>query len=124
MTTTRKNATTPRRAPRRAPAKAAEAQPLRDLWLAGLGAMATAGESANDFVDVLVRKGREREPRVRAAAARLVKNVQKNATGIASEAERRTREAVDGAFERLGVGSRPRQKNLLHRLGDLAEAIL
>jgi polyhydroxyalkanoate synthesis regulator phasin len=124
MTTTRKKATTTRRTPRRAPAKLTEAQQVRTFWLAGLGAIATAGEAAADFVDVLVKKGREREPRVRAAASRLVKNAQKNASGIATVAERRTREVVDGAFERLGVGSKPRQKNLLHRLGDLAEAIL
>lgn len=124
MTTTRKRATPRRRAPRRAPVKPAEAQQLRNVWLAGLGAVSAAGEKAADFVDALVEKGKEREPRVRAAAARLVKNAQKNATGIATQAERRTRELVDGAFERLGVGSKPRQKNLLHRLGDLAEAIL
>ncbi len=127
MTTPRKKATRTtraRRAPRRAAVKPAEAQQFRNVWLAGLGALATAGDAANDLVDALIKKGREREPRVRAAAARLVKNVEKNATGIATEAQRRTRKVVDDAFERLGVGSQPRQKNLLHRLGDFAEAIL
>jgi poly(hydroxyalkanoate) granule-associated protein len=126
MRTTRKKTKTtrPRRAPRRAPAKATEMQQLRNVWLAGLGALATAGESANALVDVLIAKGKQREPRARAAAARLVKRAQATADELASETQRRTRQAVDGAFERLGVAGKPRQKNLLHRLGDLAEAIL
>ena len=126
MTTMRKKAKAaqPRRAPRRASAKPAEMQPLHDIWLAGLGAVRTAGEAANGVVDMLIAKGKKREPRARAAVARLVKSAQATADEIASETQRQTRKIVDGAFERLGVGGKPRQKNLLHRLGDFAEAIL
>ena len=126
MTTTRKKtkAVRPRRAPRRAPVKPVEMQPLHSVWLAGLGAVVTAGEAANEVVDLLIKKGKEREPRARAAVARLVKRAQATADEVATETQRQTRKIVDVAFERLGVGGKPRQKNLLHRLGDVAEAIL
>ena len=126
MTTTRKRAKTaqPRRAPRRTAAKPAEMPTLHNLVLAGLGAVVTAGEAANGVVDLLVAKGKQREPRARAAVARLVKRAQAKADGIAAETQLRARKVVDSAFERLGVGGKPRQKNLLHRLGDFAEAIL
>jgi len=126
MTTTRRKTRVaqPRRAPRRKPAKPAEMQTLHNVVLAGLGAVVTAGEAANGMVDMLIAKGKQREPRARAAVARLVKDAQAKADGIAAETQLQARKIVEGAFERLGVGGKPRQKNLLHRLGDFAEAIL
>ena len=126
MTTTRKKAKTvrPRRAARRSPAKPAEMPTLHNIVLAGLGAVVTAGEAANGVVDMLIAKGKQREPRARAAVARLVKDAQAKADGIAAETQLQARKIVEGAFERLGVGGKPRQKNLLHRLGDFAVAIL
>lgn len=101
-----------------------DATPLRELWLAGLGAAAATGEAANDFVDVLVRKGRETEPRVVATVERAYASARKSAVRTADEIGARAKGAVDEAFLRLGVDARPRTKNVLHRLGDLAEAIL
>jgi hypothetical protein len=46
------------------------------------------------------------------------------AAKLADELGTRAKGAFEGAFERLGVAPRKRAKNVLHRLGDLAEAIL
>lgn len=102
----------------------AELTPLREVWLAGLGAAAATGEAANELVDILVAKGRQTEPRLVASADRALAFAKKNAVQAADELRTRAKDAVDGALHRLGVNARPRTKNVLHRLGDLAEAIL
>ena len=102
----------------------AELTPLREVWLAGLGAAAATGEAANELVDILVAKGRQTEPRLVASADRALAFAKKNAAQAADELRNRAKDAVDGALHRLGVNARPRTKNVLHRLGDLAEAIL
>jgi hypothetical protein len=113
---------------RRAPHRPTHAPALRELWLAGLGTAAAAGEAADGLVDRLVAKGRETEPRVRAragrAAATLKREAGRVAATIADELGTRAKSAVEGAFDRLGVAPKKRAKNILHRLGDLADAIL
>jgi polyhydroxyalkanoate synthesis regulator phasin len=105
-------------------ARRAQAAPLRELWLAGLGAAAATGEAASDVVDLLVEKGRTAEPRVAAAAARALAAARARAGEVADELGERAQDALRETLDRLGVERRPRSKNLLHRLGDLAEAIL
>jgi len=115
----------PRTAPRRKPAVPESAGlELRQLWLAGLGAMATTGEAAASMVEALVARGRTQEPKTRAAAAKAVREARRSVEVLANEAGRRSRMAIDEAMNRLGVDERPRSKNILHRLGDLAEAML
>jgi len=94
------------------------------MWLAGLGAVAAAGETTNDLLDELVRRGKLREPKVKASARGWVRDVRKGAEGLANDALDATRQAIDRAAKSLGVEERPRNKNILHRLGDLAEALL
>jgi polyhydroxyalkanoate synthesis regulator phasin len=106
---------------------AVDAPSLRELWLAGLGAAAVTGEAANDLVEALVAKGREAEPRVKASAERaatvLRRETRRVANQVAEDLGARAKRTVQGALERLGVAPR-KSKNVLHRLGDLAEAIL
>ncbi len=103
---------------------AVDATPLREIWLAGLGAVATTGEAASGFVDLLVAKGRETEPRLVASAERTLISAKRSATRTVDELGERAKSAIEDAMQRLGVGNRARTKNMLHRLGDLAEAIL
>jgi len=97
---------------------------LRELWLAGLGAVAATGEAAGEIVETLVEKGRETEPKLSSRAEDLIEETRTRATRIAQEVGERANEAFDGAMRRLGVSERKQSKNVLHRLGDLAEAIL
>lgn len=113
---------------RRVPKRPTQAPALRELWLAGLGTAAAAREAADDLVDRLVAKGRETEPRVRAGADRAVAKLRREAGRVAGtvadELGARAKSAVEGAFDRLGVAPKTRARNILHRLGDLADAIL
>jgi polyhydroxyalkanoate synthesis regulator phasin len=119
----RKKGARPARNAHRRP-HAIETTPLRELWLAGLGAAAATGEATTDFVDLLVAKGKQAEPRVVATADRALAMARKSAQSATNELRSRAKVAVEGALDRIGVNARPRTKNVLHRLGDLAEAIL
>lgn len=124
--------TTPKRSPRRKTARPARARAvaavpetqLRQVWLAGLGALATTGETANGLFDDLVARGRKQEPATRAAAEKVVREARGVVESVAAQAGRRSKELVNGAIARLGVKEQPRARNILHRLGDFAEALL
>lgn len=96
----------------------------RDVWLAGLGVVVAAGETTDELMDELVRRGKLREPKVKAKARGWVRDVRKGAESLADDALDTTRQALDKAAKSLGVEEKPRNKNILHRLGDLAEALL
>ncbi len=96
----------------------------RSLWLAGLGLAGSAVETATETFDALVARGKRQEPKSIAAAEQVVRQVRQRANRLAREAAKYSKQQLEGAFEALGVDNRPRQKNLFHRLGDLAEAIL
>ncbi len=96
----------------------------RNLWLAGLGLAGSTLETATDAFDVLVRKGRQEEPKARAAANKALRSARKRATELVADATHISKRKLDEALEALGVDHRPRQKNLFHRLGDLTEALL
>jgi polyhydroxyalkanoate synthesis regulator phasin len=119
----RKQGARPVSKPRRNPSSAPAETSLRELWLAGLGAVAETRESARELVDLLVEKGKETEPRLEASARRAFALAREGAAQTTGELTERARIVLDGARERLGIDARPRRKNVLHRLGDLAEAI-
>lgn len=96
----------------------------RSLWLAGLGLAGAAITTATDTFDALVAKGRQQEPKTVAAAEKVVRDARRRANAVVGEAARVSKQGVESALEALGVDNRPRQKNVFHRLGDLAEAIL
>jgi polyhydroxyalkanoate synthesis regulator phasin len=121
--------TTHKRAPRvskkRArPRPAAPESQLRQVWLAGLGAVAATTETAAGLVDELIARGRRQEPATRAAAEQAVRTARGVVEGVATEAGRRSQQLVKDAMSRLGVKAQPRSRNILHRLGDVAEALL
>jgi len=103
---------------------AAPANPVRQLWLAGLGAAVVSTEVAVAVVDELVARGRRQAPKTRAAAAEIVDGLRDNAGSIVRRATHESKKALDRTMKQLGVQNPPRQKNILHRLGDLAEALL
>jgi polyhydroxyalkanoate synthesis regulator phasin len=98
--------------------------PVRELWLAGLGVAASTGETAGRVIDTLVERGRREEPKLKAEAKRMVAETRAKAEELGSAVGRSAKRMLDEASRRLGVEDRRRPKNLLHRLGDLAEAIL
>jgi hypothetical protein len=105
------------------PRPAIESQ-ARQVWLAGLGAMATTSETASAWLDFLVARGRKREPAAIAMAQKAARDTRRAVEDLAAEAGRRSLRLFDDAIERLGVQPQPRSRNILHRLGDVAEALL
>jgi hypothetical protein len=110
------------------PSRTVPASPVelpRELWLAGLGALAATGETATRAFGALVVRGERREPEVVAAVRRVADDARAVAESVVRDAAQRSRRAVDEAVERLSPTPRsPRSKNILHRLGDLADALL
>jgi len=96
----------------------------RSLWLAGLGLTATTIETAEDAFGLLVARGKQREPKTLAAAKKVIRDARRAANDLATDAARASKKKLDEALDAFGVDHRARPKNLLHRLGDLAEAIL
>ena len=96
----------------------------RALWLAGLGLAGAAYQAATETFDTLVARGRREEPKTRAAAQRVVRQVRTRATGLANDATRLSKRKLGQALDALGVDQSPRPKNVFHRLGDLTEALL
>ena len=128
MTTTKTTAgrrarRAPRAARRMSPRPAIESQ-ARQVWLAGLGAMATTSETASAWLDFLVARGRKREPAAIAMAQKAARDTRRAVEDLAAEAGRRSLRLFDDAIERLGVQPQSRSRNILHRLGDVAEALL
>lgn len=104
-------------------AAAAESQ-MRQIWWAGLGAVAATGETATELVDELIARGKKREPALVAAAERSLRDARRTVEKLASEAGKRSMRLFDETIEQLGVKPQPRSRNILHRLGDVAEALL
>ena len=110
---------------RRQPRPAPQPDVLREVWLAGLGALATTGESATRAFDALVKRGKQLEPSLVAAAERTAREARGAVEEIADQTYRRSQKLVGETLDRLTPKSRaPRSKNILHRLGDIAEALL
>ena len=72
---------------------------------------------------LLVKRGRATEPHIEAAARKVVANAKREAARAGDRLSARAGEALDGAMRRLGLAERTGRKNILHRLGDVAEAI-
>jgi hypothetical protein len=113
-----------KKGPRR-PAAAREAEALREIWLAGLGALVTTGETSAKAFDALVKRGKKLEPSLIAAAERTAREARGTVEELAGLAYRRSQALVGETLDRITPERRsPKSKNILHRLGDLAEALL
>jgi hypothetical protein len=76
----------------------------RTIWLAGLGLAGAAYQAATETFDALVARGRREEPKTRAAAQRVVRQVRTRATGLANDASRLSKRKLGQALDALGLG--------------------
>ncbi len=102
----------------------------RDVWLAGLGALATMEEEGTKLFNRLVERGREYESvsaRQFDELAERVAEQQKKAIERAEEtthaAQTAFAEAIDKAFERFGVPTRAEVDDLSKQVDKLSEQI-
>jgi poly(hydroxyalkanoate) granule-associated protein len=96
---------------------------LRDsahrIWLAGLGALAAAGEEGTKVFDRLVDRGREYETRGRDEARKQYEGAKTSAEDVWSTWSDKLDESVTRALHRMGVPSRDEIRNLTQRVEEL-----
>ena len=100
------------------------------IWLAGLGALATAEEEGSKLFTSLVRKGKQYESSVKKpvdrAATRVkgtVKDVRGRAGKTVKKIERAFDDQVDAALHRVGVPTRKEIAQLNRKVQRLTEVI-
>ncbi|HEX4955326.1 MAG TPA: phasin family protein [Thermoanaerobaculia bacterium] len=96
---------------------------LRDsahkIWLAGLGALATAEEEGGKIFKKLVEKGEGMEAR----GKDVVENAKAKVGNVWEEVETKIDEKVTAALHRLGVPSRDEISKLTKKVEDLSKKI-
>ena len=96
---------------------------LRDsahrIWLAGLGALAAAGEEGTKMFDRLVDRGREYETKGRDEARKQYEGAKSSADDLWKNWSEKMDESVTKALHRMGVPSREEIHNLTRRVEEL-----
>jgi poly(hydroxyalkanoate) granule-associated protein len=91
----------------------------REIWLAGLGAFATARQEGNKLYDLLVKEGRELEARTRAYAGTSVKQLKSQASGTLGKLEHAFEQRVAQAMKAMGVPTSRDVDQLSRRVAQL-----
>ena len=89
------------------------------IWLAGLGALAAAGEEGTKMFDRLVDRGREYETRGRDEARKQYEDAKASGDDILKTWSDKLDESVTKALHRMGVPSRDEIHNLTRRVEEL-----
>lgn len=89
------------------------------IWLAGLGALAAAGEEGTKMFDRLVDRGRDYETRGRDEARKQYEGAKSSADELWGTWSNKLDEAVTNALHRMGVPSRDEIRNLTQRVEEL-----
>jgi poly(hydroxyalkanoate) granule-associated protein len=89
------------------------------IWLAGLGALAAAGEEGTKVFDRLVDRGRDYETRGREEAKKQYEGAKSTTDELWNTWSGKLDEAVTNALHRMGVPSRDEIRNLTQRVEEL-----
>lgn len=89
------------------------------IWLAGLGALAAAGEEGTRMFDRLVDRGREYETRGRDEARKQYEGAKSSTDDILKTWSDKLDESVTRVLHRMGVPSREEIHNLTRRVEEL-----
>jgi len=89
------------------------------IWLAGLGALAAAGEEGTKMFDRLVDRGRDYETRGRSEARKQYEGAKSSADDLWNTWSEKLDETVTKALHRMGVPSRDEIRNLTQRVEEL-----
>ncbi|HEX9182106.1 MAG TPA: phasin family protein [Burkholderiales bacterium] len=95
----------------------------REIWLAGLGAFATARQEGNKLFDLLVKEGKGIEARTRAMAGSSVKQLRSQATGTLGKLERVFEQRVAQAMKGIGVPTSRAVEELSQRVAQLDRSV-
>ena len=94
----------------------------RDIWLAGLGALATVEEEGNKVFDGLVDKGKERESKGKKQIEGAIDNLKKKREDVSSTFEggiSNLEKQLSSVFERFGVPSKKEMESLASKVDTL-----
>jgi poly(hydroxyalkanoate) granule-associated protein len=89
------------------------------IWLAGLGALAAAGDEGGKLFDRLVDRGREYDSRGRDEARKQYEGARSTANDLWDNWSGKLDEAVTKALQRVGVPSRDEIRTLTQRVEEL-----
>ena len=89
------------------------------IWLAGLGALASAGEEGSKMFDRLVDRGREYDSRGRDEARKQYEGARNTAGDLFSTWTEKLDETITQALHRIGVPTRDEIRNLTLRVEEL-----
>lgn len=89
------------------------------IWLAGLGALAAAGEEGTKMFDRLVDRGREYETKGRDEARKQYEGAKTSTDDFLKTWSDKLDESVTKALHRMGVPSRDEIHNLTRRVEEL-----
>ena len=89
------------------------------IWLAGLGALAAAGEEGTKMFDRLVDRGRESETRGSDEARKQYEGAKSSTDDLLKTWSDKLDESVTKALHRMGVPSREEIHNLTRRVEEL-----
>src|SRR6186997_139267 len=89
------------------------------IWLAGLGALASAGEEGTKMFDRLVDRGRDYETRGREEAKKQFEGAKSTTDELWNTWSSKLDETVTNALHRMGVPSRDEIRNLTQRVEEL-----
>ncbi len=89
------------------------------IWLAGLGALSSAGEEGTKMFDRLVDRGRDYETKGRDEARKQFEGAKSTTDELWNTWSGKLDEAVTGALNRMGVPSRDEIRTLTQRVEEL-----
>lgn len=89
------------------------------IWLAGLGALASAGEEGTKMFDRLVDRGRDYDNRGRDEARKQYEGARNTAGDLFNTWTEKIDETVSQALHRIGVPTRDEIRNLTLRVEEL-----
>ena len=99
----------------------------RNLWLAGLGAVAEAGEEGRGLFDRLVERGRPLDARQRQAIGKTIETIGDRTQGAVRELGRLVQDTAEyeakAVVQRLGVPARDDVTQLASRIDTLEKKI-
>jgi len=95
----------------------------REIWLAGLGAFATARQEGNKLFDLLVKEGKGLEGRTRAFAGSSVSQLRSRASGTLGKLERAFEQRVGQAMKSIGVPTARDVEQLSRRVAQLDRSV-
>lgn len=98
----------------------------RNIWLAGVGALATAEDEGGKYFDTLVKKGasyeKKNKTRLEKALAN-VKDVREDVSEVFGKAFQPLNKAMEATLHRLGVPTRKEITTLSKRVEELTKAV-